>query len=411
MPSTRALSLLATHAGRVELNAGSAVHIAPNRVVLDGAAAETVIAERKQSGAGRPRHVERFLFVADPDCPATRRRIVTHFAQEHGAGLAFDPARMGWPGVVTAEEGWVGADDIVVGTSPDVGGLGGLGALVLRGRPDELVRLLRHETITVQAPETFSVNVSGRLPRWVGPQELALHLARELRGPLQDQAAGKVLQLGGRGVYDLAVDERTTLCAALAREGFSSLVPPDHATRVWLAARQPESPGSVAGSESGTESGSPQPPEVDLTLQGQALGLVARADGSLVNPAKDPGLPVDEVVVAGSLTTLRHAAEAMQERRIQPGLRMYVVPASRRTLLHAIEEGVITAYLRSGAILLTPGGSPPDTDRGERRVTTVATSPHDMLAGPSVVAASAVCGRLVDPEVMRREHRRTATIR
>jgi 3-isopropylmalate/(R)-2-methylmalate dehydratase large subunit len=278
---------------------------------------------------------------------------------------------------------------------------------VLRGRQEELVRLLRHETLTVQAPASLRVNVSGRLPRWVGPQELALHLARELTGPLRESAAGRVLELGGRGVTDLAVDERTTLCAALAREGFSSLVPPDEATRVWLAARQPEDPAEAPDPPAAPV----EPESADLTLQGQRLGLVARAGGVLVDPTKDPGLPVDEVVVAGSLTTLRRAAESMQERRIQPGLRMYVLPASRRTLLHAIDEGLIAAYLRSGAILLSPGGTPPVTDRGERRVTTVTTAPHDMLAGPAVVAASAVCGRLVDPELMRREHRRSATIR
>jgi 3-isopropylmalate/(R)-2-methylmalate dehydratase large subunit len=344
--------------------------------------------------------VERFLFVADPECPATRRRIVRHFAEQHEASLAFDPARMGWPGVVAAEEGWVRSDDIVVGASPDVGGLGGLGALVLRGRPDELVRLLRHKTMTVQAPAGYSVNISGRLPRWVGAQELALHVSRAVG----ESAVGRVIELGGRGVFDLAVDERMTLCAALAREGLSSLVPPDEATRVWLSARDPE--GDAA-----SPAETPEAPDADLTLQAQKLGLVARAGGSLVNPAADPGLPVDEVVVAGSVTTLRRAAEALQERRLKPGMLMYILPASRRTLLHALEEGLITAFLRSGAILLTPGSTAPERGRSEHRVTTVATSPHDLLAGPDVVVASAVCGRLVDPEVMRREHRRTTTIR
>ena len=400
MPSTRALRLLAAHAERSELEANVGVHIAPDRVVLDGATAETLVAERKRSGAGRPRHVERFLFVADPECPATRRRIVRHFSEQHGASLAFDPVRMGWPGVVAAEEGWVRSDDIVVGTSPDVGGLGGLGALVLRGRPDELVRLLRHKTMTVQAPAGYSVNISGRLPRWVGPQELALHVSRAVG----ESAAGRVIELGGRGVFDLAVDERMALCTALAREGLSSLVPPDEATRVWLSARVLE---EVAASPVGTS----DLPAADLTLQGQRLGLVARAGGSLVNPGADPGLPVDEAVVAGSVTTLRRAAEALQERRLKPGMHMYVLPASRRTLLHALEEGLITAFLRSGAILLTPGTTAPESGRSERRVTTVATSSQDLLAGPDVVVASAVCGRLVDPEVMRREHRRTTTIR
>ena len=138
---------------------------------------------------------------------------------------------------------------------------------------------------------------------------------------------------------------------------------------------------------------------------------MARLDGSLVKTDREDSPTVDEVVVAGSLTVLREAADVIRERRIQPGLRFYVLPASRRTLLHAVEEGLISAYLRAGAILLPAGGTAHETDRGERRVATVATTPRDILAGPAVAAASAICGRLADPEVMRREHRRTSGIR
>ncbi len=401
--TTHALEVLSAHAGR-EVAAGSAVDVAPDRVVVDGAAGEELVAAHDRSSAGRPRHVERFLFVPDPDGPAPRRRAVQRFAEKHNADLTFDPAHMGWPGVVAAEEGLVGSGDVVVGTSPDVGGLGGLGALVLRGRPDELLGLLRSDTLRLQAPDGLRVAVDGRLPRWVSPQDVALQLAAHLAESDVD-ARGRVLELSGRGVTDFTVEERMTLCAALAREGLAALVPPDDTTRVWLAARRTGGAGGAAEEKGGGDAAP------DVTLRGPKLALVARLDGSLVKVARAPETPVHEVVVAGDIAVLRAATESVQERGLQPGLRAYLLPASRRTLLHAVEEGLLAVWLRAGAILLSPGATPPPPARGERRATTVASTPEEVLAGPAVVASSAVCGRLADPETMRREHRRTAAIR
>jgi hypothetical protein len=36
--------------------------------------------------------------------------------------------------------------------------------------------------------------------------------------------------------------------------------------------------------------------------------------------------------------------------------------------------------------------------------------PEEVLAGPAVVAASAVAGRVVEPETMRRAHRRATRV-
>ena len=51
---------------------------------------------------------------------------------------------------------------------------------------------------------------------------------------------------------------------------------------------------------------------------------------------------------------------------------------------------------------------PPD---GRSRALTVPGGPNDLLANPAVVAASAIPGRLMEPESMRRAVRRDTRVR
>jgi len=422
MPASRALQIIANHARRKTFAPGETLEVTPDLVALDASGAQDMIDAWRRAKGGRARGARRFLFVADPQQPAAQRRSVQAFGNEQRVALNLDPARMGWPGAVALEGGQVGAGDLIVGGTPDLGAVGGIGALALRARPEELVHLLKHKGLEIAAPPSLGVAIDGRLPRWVGPQDVALYLAHELGA----SARGVVLELTGTAITALPVGDRLVLCEALARAGLVALVPDDEAVRVWLAARRTSAPAEEAeqpkGPKSGSTGGPPSRPSehlhdgspelapVEHQFKAERLGLLAQIDGKLVKPTGDDDRPVDEVVVAGSLHELRQAATALQERRIQPGLRFYVLPATRRTLLHALEEGLVTAFVRSGGILLTPGGTPPPTGRGDRRVTTRAADPRDVLTGPAVAAATAICGRLIDPETMRRENRRTAPL-
>jgi 3-isopropylmalate/(R)-2-methylmalate dehydratase large subunit len=289
------------------------------------------------------------------------------------------------------------------------------------------------------------VTISGGLPRWSGGFDLALAVLDALgaEGPGAGAGPGTVvpshtvLQLGGSALEALDLPGRLLLCEALASAGQLAVIAPDRATRTWLAARRPsrreagpavhvdpEAPPGAGGPGAGTrgpEGGAGATggePALAVSAGDAAPG--ARSGGiggrpvDLADAAK--GLRIDEAWLVGRLEDLRAAAEVLRDRNARRGLLLAVVAASQRTLLHAIEEGLAADLLRAGATLLPPGSRPAPLARGACRVTSAMSAsnapggPEEVLAGPAVVAASAVAGRVVEPETMRRAHRRATRV-
>jgi hypothetical protein len=176
-------------------------------------------------------------------------------------------------------------------------------------------------------------------------------------------------------------------------------------TATWLGARRPA--GAPAA-------GPAAPPPDGLGLPLARVRLAALFEGwtgaawLLEAPAERPPLRIEAAWLGGRIEELRAAAEVLRERNVARGITLGVVPASQRTLLHAVDEGLAADFLRAGAVLLPPGSVPPPPASGECRVIALpgSAAPGDIQAGPAVAAASAVAGWLTDPESMRRSVQR-----
>jgi 3-isopropylmalate/(R)-2-methylmalate dehydratase large subunit len=482
---SRIAALLASRAGVASARAGDQLLVRPDRLLLDGPTAAAVLdtfqvrpgpraPARRTPRAGPPASppplVEpvRFVAVAGATQPRADQRRVAAFAAAHGWAIGLQPALAGLPSVVATDEGLISSSDVVAGARPDTGALGGLGCAALRCDPAELAALLAEPRLPVVVPATRFVRVSGRLPRWAGPFDLALSVLDAAGGV--PALRGAVLELHGDTLDALEVAERLALCGALAAAGVGSLVAPDRRTSAFLAARRPVAeppapPADVATPESGWievdarrvplaalqltapgPAGGPLGPlpgrRLDPTAappQGKAAkaGQAERAEGTQSTgadgeagragepgrrgrreaPEESAGAPgaalvtaVGEVFLGGRIEDLRVAGEVLRDRNVRRGLYLAIQPASQRVLLHAIEEGLAADFLRAGASLLPPGAAPPPATGGELRLLTSGGGPGDIVVGPAVAAASAVAGRLCDPEGMRRSNRRAARL-
>jgi homoaconitase/3-isopropylmalate dehydratase large subunit len=101
----------------------------------------------------------------------------------------------------------------------------------------------------------------------------------------------------------------------------------------------------------------------------------------------------------------------MKDKKIFPGVRMFVTPISQEVHLAALKEGLITVFVDAGAVVTIPscGVCPGHIGRlaaGEVCVSTsTVNTPGRMgskeariyLASPTTVAASAIEGKIVDP--------------
>lgn len=405
---SRIASVLGHRAGAPNAKPGDALKVTVDRLLMDAEGGLAVMSAWHQMAIPGPSAFgPRILLVDGGRIGRRDRPPLIEFGELQRATQPLDPVTAGWPSSVAVEEGHIGADDVVMALDPEAGALGGVGAVVLRATAAEMATAMKKRNLPVVVPDTARVRVDGRLPRWSGPFELALAVLDAVREEVR--LTGRVLELTGEAVAGMTVDDRMALCAHLAHARLPALVPPDDATRVWLAARHDGQSHDGVKADPGAER------EPDLVLDARKAVLRA-ARGALteterLDPTEGEHRPVTQVIVAGRLTELRLATQALSERPLARGVHLVVVPASRRVLVHLIEEGLASQLVRCGAAILPPGAPVPTAPKREVRITTVPTGAADLLVGAAVAGSSAVLGRLIDPEGMRHEVRRGATMR
>ena len=110
---------------------------------------------------------------------------------------------------------------------------------------------------------------------------------------------------------------------------------------------------------------------------------------------------------------MRIAADIIKGRKVADGVRVIVIPGTQDIYLQCIEEGLMTIFVKAGAVVSTPtcgpclGGHMGVMAAGERAVSTtnrnfVGRMGHldseVYLASPAVAAASAITGKISSPD-------------
>ncbi|MEO0107948.1 MAG: aconitase family protein [candidate division WOR-3 bacterium] len=154
---------------------------------------------------------------------------------------------------------------------------------------------------------------------------------------------------------------------------------------------------------------------IDLAQLVPVVALPHRVDN--VKPVSEVGeIAIDQCLLGtctnGRLGDIALAARILKGRKIARGLRLLVLPASRRVLQQAISAGHISTLLEAGATIIPPGCGPclgahqGVLAPGERCLSTAnrnfkgrmgCRTAEVFLASPSTVAASALTGRITDP--------------
>jgi len=133
-----------------------------------------------------------------------------------------------------------------------------------------------------------------------------------------------------------------------------------------------------------------------------------------VSPVDDvAGTPVQQALLGtctnGRLEDLAKAAKVLENKRVAPGVRMLVFPASWDIYSQAMEQGILATFIRAGAVIMNPGCGPclgahaGVLADGEVCISSANRNfkgrmgnpnAYVYLANPEVVAASAVAGSI-----------------
>lgn len=156
--------------------------------------------------------------------------------------------------------------------------------------------------------------------------------------------------------------------------------------------------------------------EIDLSTLTPRVSIPFYVDN--VEPVeKVMGKKVDQVFVGtctnGRLDDLHEVAEVLRNKRVAPGVRMLVIPASSQVLEAATADGTLLTLLQAGATLGTPGCGPcmgrhqgvlapgevcVSTSNRNFRGRMGAADAEIYLASPRVAAATAIAGFITTPE-------------
>jgi len=261
-----------------------------------------------------------------------------------------------------------------------------------------------------KVPETQKFVINGELKRYVMGKDIILHIIGEIgvSGSLY-----KAQEFYGRAIENLSLSDRITISNMAVEAGAKAgIIPPDEKVFDFLRGRVRGEYRAVYAD--GNEEDYEEVVEYDAAAIVPTVAEPFSPDNTV--PASELDVLIDQAYLGsctnGRIEDLRVAAELLKGRKVNPAVRMIVVPASEKVFQQAIEEGLITIFLEAGAFVCGPtcgaclGGHMGVLAEGERCISTtnrnfIGRMGHKdsevYLANPAVVAASALKGRITDP--------------
>ena len=421
MDSTIAEKILARHAGVSHVKAGDIVIARVDFAMVHDARAPNTIRMVDKMTAGRPTALpfaDKTAWVLDHYSPpptveaAQGHTAMRRFAREHGSVL-YDIGD-GICHQVLPEGGHLTCGDLVVGTDTHSVTYGAFNAFGTGIEGSDISAILTTGKLWFRVPESVKVTLNGRLQPGVWAKDLTLHMLGRFGAEGLNYRA---IEYTGSAVSAMEIDDRMTLANHAAELGAkAALLEADEKTFAWLAAHGARPPQPVTADANAIYADRFEIDASALTPQ------VARqhAVDDVVSASEVIGQKINFALIGtctnGRIDDIRQAAAILKGRRLAPGVRMIVTPASRQIYLAALREGLIEILTEAGASFEAAGcgtcvGITNHLIPGDREVVISSANRnfkgrlgnHEAdiwLGSAATVAASALTGCITDPRTV-----------
>jgi 3-isopropylmalate/(R)-2-methylmalate dehydratase large subunit len=355
-------------------------------------------------------------FVPNKDiASAQQAKEMREFAKRWKIDNYYEVGRGGVCHQVMVDEGFAAPGRLIVGADSHTCTYGALNAFSTGVGSSEAAAVFATGKLWFKVPESIHILLKGRFQKYVGGKDLILKIISDIG---VDGATYKTLEFGGSGVSAVTVSDRMTICnMAIEAGGKAGIFPCDAATIAFMKSSRREGFKAVYADDGAKYS---QTLEYDLSKLEPMVALPhLPSNGRMV---KDVDVEIDQAFLGsctnGRIEDLRVAAEIMKGKQVKAGVRMIVVPASVKVFKQAMEEGLLKVFVDAGAFVSGPtcaaclGGHMGVLAKGERCVSTtnrnfIGRMGHKesevYLAGPAVVAASAITGKISLPQDIKDE--------
>lgn len=414
MGQTFVEKILAQKAGLKSVVPGQIIEIRPD---LTFSVDNTVRVQKifREMNAKKIAAPEKHAVILDHAAPASttqhaeNHRIVREFVGEQAIRHFYDVGR-GVCHQVLIEEGLALPGKIILGADSHSTHAGAVGAFSAGIGHTEMAAVLALGRIWLRVPESLMIRIHGSLPADVTAKDIALRIIGDLGA---DAGLYLSVEWHGNAVEALSMDQRAVLTNMMAEMGAkNSYVPPDETVFDYLRGRAKWPYEPVY-------------PDPDAAYSRLIEYDASRFEPTVACPhAVENVKPLAEVVgqrvhqcfigtcAGGRFEDLAAAAAVLKNRRVCPGTRLIIIPASLDVYRDALEAGFIRTFLDAGALIESPGCGPclgahmgiPAV--GEVVISTgnrnfrgrMGTKDSEVyLAAASVVAAAAVSGTISHP--------------
>jgi len=413
---TLAEKILAAHADKKKVSPGELINVRVDLVLANDVTAPIAIKEFQRIGVKKVFDSRKVVMVPDHFIPnkdipsAEQAKLMREFALEQGL-VYFEVGQMGIEHVLLPEQGLVLPGDVVIGADSHTCTYGALGAFATGMGSTDIASAMACGEIWMKVPPTIKFVYWGKMGRWVSGKDIILYTIGNIG---VDGALYAAMQFEGEAIVALSMDSRFTMANMAIEAGAKAgIFRVDNKTLEYV---QPRARRSYKVYEPDEDAEYAKVIEYDVSQIEPQVAFPHLPSNT--RPISQVGeIEIDQVVIGsctnGRLEDLRIAAQLLKNRLVHPRVRCIIIPGSQQVYLQAIREGLIEAFIRAGAAVSTPtcgpclGGYMGVLAAGERCLATTNRnfmgrmgSPESevYLANPAVAAASAILGRIGNPE-------------
>jgi len=436
MSYTIAEKILLVHTDRKDIEPGEFVEAKVDLALGNDITAPLAIQEFKKTGIKKVFDNKRIVLVPDHFAPAkdlnsaNQCKILADFAKEQKIKNYFEVGCMGIEHALLPEKKLVLPGDLIIGADSHTCTYGALGCYATGVGSTDLARAFIDGKCWFKVPRTMKFVYTGKLKKWVGGKDLILYTIGDIG---VDGALCRIMEFSGPVIRRLGMDDRFAMSNMAIEAGArAGIIEPDAITLSYIKGgtqipRYPATKKTLghwgAGAlgrnlKSDKDAVYEKVYEYDVSkLEPQVACPHLPSNVQPVSKLKD--IKLDQVVIGsctnGRISDLRIAAKILKGKKIKPGLRLIVIPATQKIYLQAVKEGLVGVFVRAGGIFSTPtcgpclGGHMGILTDAETCLATTNRnfigrmgSPKSFvyLSNPAVAAASAIKGRITHPDLL-----------
>ena len=408
--------ILAAHAGLPEVKAGQLIRAGLDMVLGNDITSPVAINEFEKAGFPSVFDRTKISLVMDHFAPnkdikaAAQCQQCRAFARRFDIANYFDVGQMGIEHALLPEKGLAAPGECIIGADSHTCTYGALGAFSTGVGSTDMAAAMATGQAWFKVPSAIKFRVSGQLRPFVSGKDVILHIIGRIG---VDGALYKSMEFTGPGLKNLTMDDRLCIANMAIEAGAKNgIFEADEVTRDYIRGRVSR---PVTAYTADPDAVYDQTIEVNLseiepTVAFPHLPENAKTFGEIGE------IPIDQVVIGsctnGRLSDMAAAAELLRGKKVAPGVRCIIIPATQQVWKDCVQLGYMEIFIDAGCAVSTPtcgpclGGYMGILAAGERAVATtnrnfVGRMGHVdsevYLASPAVAAASAIAGKLASP--------------